>query len=122
VQANNESNSDRAGWIKIFLMYFALAIVIGVPLSLLNGFWPKNITGWVIIVLLGFPLLLFCEYLGEKLFSMKISIALDTSRKDKIISLRRMAYAMIVYIILIIIITLFVYFFRENIGNYFVVI
>jgi hypothetical protein len=107
--------------IKVFFIYLALTIIIGVPFALVNGIWPKNITGWVIIFLFCFPLLLLGEYLSEKLFSKKISSSLDPSHKEKVISLKRMTYALVVGIIIAVFITSLVYFFRDNIGKYFIV-
>jgi hypothetical protein len=70
--------------------------MIGVPFALLNGYWPKNMMGWIIIVVCGFPALILGEFLGEKLFSQKIIRAVDLAKKDKIISVRRIAYALVV--------------------------
>jgi hypothetical protein len=82
--------------IKGFFLYFAAALIVGVPVALLNGIWPKNMMGWIIIIVCGFPTLILGEFLGEKLFSQKISRELDPAKEDKITSVRRMAYALVV--------------------------
>jgi hypothetical protein len=89
-------NTTTPRLIKSFFLYLAAALIIGVPLALLNGIWPKNMMGWIIIIVCGFPTLILGEFLGEKLFSKKISRALDPAKKDNIISVRRMAYALFV--------------------------
>jgi hypothetical protein len=35
-------------FIKVFLIYLMVAVVIALPFALLSGFWPKNIIGWII--------------------------------------------------------------------------
>jgi hypothetical protein len=62
------------------------------------------------------------DYLGEKLFSKKISRLLEQSHKEKFVSLRRILYALAVGIVIVTVITLLVYFFRENIGDYFIIV
>ena len=89
-------NNTTRRLIKGFFLYLAAALIIGVPAALLNGIWPKNMMGWIIIVVCGLPTLILGEFLGEKLFSQKISHTLDPAKKDKIISVRRMAYALVV--------------------------
>lgn len=89
-------NRTRNKFIKYFLLYLGASLLIGVPSALLNGVWPKNITGWIIIFVCGFPSLVFGESLSEKFFNDRISHKLDPTKKDKVISVRRMGYALIV--------------------------
>ena len=66
-----------------FFLYLAAALIIGVPVALVNGIWPNNVMGWIIIVVCVFPALILGELLGEKVFSQKISHAVDPAKKDK---------------------------------------
>lgn len=77
-------------------MYLAASLFIGVPFALLSGVWPKSITGWVIVFIFGLPTMILGEFIGEKLFSDKISQTIDKDNKDKIISIRRMGYALVI--------------------------
>jgi hypothetical protein len=99
-------------FIKGFFLYLAAALIVGVPVTLLNGIWPKSKLGWIVITLCGFPALILGEFLGEKLFSKKISRALDPAKKDNIISVRRMAYALVVGIAVTALVILLGYLFR----------
>jgi hypothetical protein len=94
-------NNIRHRLIKSILLYLAASLFIGVPFALLNGAWPKNLTGWLIVAAFGFPAILFGEFLGEKIFSKKISDTVDRTGKDRILSARRMLYALIVITALI---------------------
>jgi hypothetical protein len=98
---NNTKNLTR-----IFFMYLAASLFVGVPFALLSGVWPKSITRWVIVFILGLSTMILGEFLGEKLFSEKISQSIDKDKKDKIISIRRMAYTLIIgsFTILVIVI------------------
>ena len=100
-------------------MYLAASLFIGIPYSLFNGVWPKTIIGWVLVFIFGLPTLILGELIGEKLFNNKISQKIDQAKKDKIIAIRRMAYALIIGIITTAIITLLGYFFRQQIGAHF---
>ncbi len=100
-------------------MYLAASLFIGVPFALLSGVWPKSITGWVIVFIFGLPTMILGEFIGEKLFSDKISQKIDNDKKDKIISIRRMAYALIIGIVTTMVIVLLGYFLRSHVGAHF---
>lgn len=110
-------NNTKQNFIKLFFIYLAASLFIGVPFALLSGVWPKSITGWVIIFLFGLPTMLLGEFLGEKLFSEKISQKID--KKDKIISIRRMAYALIIGIVTTAVIVLLGYLLRRHVSAHF---
>lgn len=59
------------------------------------------------------------EFIGEKLFSDKVSQTIDKDKKDKIISIRRMAYALIIGIITTVVILLLGYFLQSHVGAHF---
>lgn len=100
-------------------MYLAASLFIGVPFALLSGVWPKSITGWLIVFIFGLPTMLLGEFIGEKLFSDKINQAIDKDKKDKIISIRRMAYALIIGIVTTIVIVMLGYLLRRHVGAHF---
>jgi len=100
-------------------MYLAASLFIGVPFALLSGVWPKNITGWVIVIIFGLPTMILGEFIGEKLFSDKISQTIDKDKKDKIISIRRMAYALIIGILTTAVIVLLGNLLRRHVGAHF---
>jgi hypothetical protein len=107
--------------IKGFSLYLAASLCIGVPFALLSGIWPKNITGWIIIALFGFPALLLGEFLGEKLFSGRISRAVDPGKMQKVISVRRMTYALLVGLAVSALGLLLWYSLRDYISIYFTI-
>jgi hypothetical protein len=107
--------------IKGFFLYPGASLLIGVPFALLNGIWPKNITGWTIIAVFGFPALLLGEFLGEKLFSERISRAVDPGKRQKVISARRMTYALLVGMAVSVLGFLLWYLLRDYIGIYFTI-
>lgn len=109
----------KQNYIRIFFVYLAASLFIGVPFALFSGVWPKGIKGWVIVFIFGLPSLILCEFIGEKLFSNKISHTIDKDKKDKIISIRRMAYALTIGIIITVVVTLLGYFLRMHVGEYF---
>ena len=111
-------NNTKQNFIKVFFMYLAASLFIGVPFALLSGVWPKSITGWFIVFIFGLPTILLGEFLGEKLFSDKISQAIDKEKKEKIISSRRMAYALIIGILTTAVIILLSYLLRDYVGNH----
>jgi len=100
-------------------MYLAASLFIGVPFALLSGVWPKSITGWVIVFILGLPIMILGEFIGEKLFSEKISQSIDKDKKDKIISIQRMAYALIIGSLTIVVIVILGFFLRKYVGAHF---
>lgn len=100
-------------------MYLVASLFIGIPFALVNGIWPKSITGWIIVIIFALPTMLLGELLGEKLFSNKISQGIDKNRKDKIISVRRIGYALIMGIITTAAIVLFGYLLRDSVGAHF---
>lgn len=112
-------NSTKRNYIRVFFIYLAASLFIGVPFALLSGIWPKNITGWVIILIFGLPTMILGEFIGENFFSDKISPAIDKDRKDNLISTRRMAYALIIGIVTTIVIVLLGYFMRKHVGAHF---
>ena len=115
-------NHTRHNFIKGFFLYLGASLLIGVPFALLNGIWPKDITGWIIIAIFGFPTLLLGEFLGEKLFSERISRALDPDKRQKIISARRMTYVLVVAVAVSALGFLLWYLLRDYIGIYFTII
>jgi hypothetical protein len=114
-------NHMRHNFIKGFLLYLCVSLLIGVPFALLNGIWPKNITGWIIIAIFGFPTLLLGEFLGEKLFSERISHALDPDKEQKVISARRITYALVVVVVVSTLGFLLWYLLCDYIGIYFTI-
>ncbi len=84
-------------FIGIYLLVNIFAVGF---LILVTGIWPKTATGWVILATFGFPTWIFGEYLGEKIFSNKISESIDS--KEKKISFFRMEYAFIIMILFLI--------------------
>ena len=114
-------NHTRHNFIKGFFLYLGASLLIGVPFALFNGTWPKNITGWIIIAIFGFPTLLLGEFLGEKLFSERISRALDPDKRQKIISARRMTYVLVVAVAVSALAFLLWYLLRDYIGIYFTI-
>jgi hypothetical protein len=105
--------------IKCFLLYLAASVFIGVPFALLSGIWPKNMMGWIFVGVFGFPILILGEFLGEILFGQRISRALDPAKRDKVISVRRMAYALVVAVAVSALGFLLWYLLRDYIGIYF---
>ncbi len=114
-------NHARHNFIKGFFLYLGASLVIGVPFALLNGIWPKNITGWIIIAVFGLPSLLLGEFLGEKLFSERMSRAVDPGKTQKVISPRRMIYAFVVALAVSALGFLLWYLLRDYIGIYFTI-
>ena len=108
--------------IKRFFLYLAAWLFIGVPFALLyGGIWPKNITGWIIVVVFGVPILILGEFVGETLFSQRIGRALDPAKIDKLLSARRIAYALVIGIAVTALILLLGYLFRSHVGKYFII-
>ena len=112
-------NNTKQNFIKIFFMYLAASLFIGVPFSLFSGVWPKSITGWGIVFIFGLPTMMIGEFIGEKLFSDKINKAIDNDKKDKIISVRRMAYALIIGIVTTAVTFFIGYSLRPYVGAHF---
>ncbi len=103
------------------MIYLVVVLSIGILFALFSGFWPKSIIGWSAVLIFGLPAVLLGEFLGEKLFSNKISNALDKNQKNKLISIRRMAYALIVGIITTIIIVFLGYLLKTYFGAHFTI-
>ena len=59
------------------------------------------------------------EYIGENLFSDKISQTIDKDKKNKIISIRRMGYALIIGIATTVVIVLLGFLLRTHVGDHF---
>ena len=77
--------------------YLLLSISIAVPGVLLNIYphWPISLTGWLIVIFAGPPMLLILELVGETIFSNKISRRIS----DKKFSAARIAFGLIVVLI-----------------------
>ena len=107
--------------IKNFLLYLAASLFVGIPFTILyGGVWPKNLTGWIIVIVFGLPTLILGELLGELLFSKKIGHTIDPGKADKLISSRRVTYALVVGIAVTALILLLGHLFRSYEGKYFI--
>lgn len=113
-------DNRKQNYIRIFFVYLAASLFIGVPYALLSGVWPKNITGWVLIFIFGLPSLILGEFIGEKLYSDKISQKIDKEYKDQIISIKRMGYALVVSFVIGVIIILIGFLLRVSVGDQFI--
>jgi uncharacterized membrane protein len=112
-------NNMKQNYIRLFFTYLAVSLFVGVPFALLNGIWPKSITGWLIVFIFGLPTIILGEYIGEKLFSDKISQTIDKKNREKIISIRRMAYALIIGIVATAVTIVVGYLTRKHLGAHF---
>jgi len=91
--------------VYLIVNIFALGLLI-----LVTGIWPITVTGWIILVTLGFPAWLFGEYIGEKLLSHKLSNAIDSSEKK--LSFFRMGSAFITMVFFLAFISGIYYYFK----------
>jgi hypothetical protein len=64
---------------------------------LVAGIYPATFTGWIAIFLFSLPLWLFFSWLGERMFSERISRRIDAS--EKAFSFRRMVYVLFVVLV-----------------------
>ena len=115
-------NDTKNKLIKSFFLYLAASVFIGVPFALLSGIWPKNMTGWIIVLIFGFPSLLLGEFVGEKLFNKRMGCGPEPTKRDKVISARRMAYALVIGVAVTVLVFLLGYLLRAYIGTYFTIV
>ncbi len=83
--------------LKTLGMYCLVALIAAGMLMLFAGLVPKTPVGWITIFLVALPIWLAFDWLGERIFSDKISRRLDAS--DSALSFRRMMYVFAVIII-----------------------
>jgi len=104
---------------RSLLIYLAISLFFGVPAALISGIWPKTVIGWILIVLFAIPVMITGSFIGEMLFSKKISDTLDPGGKAKKVSPTRMAYAVLIGITYIVLIQLIMHAFGGKIGAHF---
>lgn len=82
-------------WLGKYLMTTAIATVGAV----FCGFFPKTITGWLIILVFGVPIWFIGEWMGGKITDERISKSIDPSKRA--VSPARLFYllfAMLIYL------------------------
>lgn len=109
-------DNRKQSYISLFFMYLAASLLVGLPFALMYGVRPKSITGWIIVFLCGLPSIILGEYIGERLFSDKISRDFYGENEDKLITIRRMAYALLVGIITAVLVVMLSYLLREHLS------
>ncbi len=114
---SDRSKSEKM--IRRLLIYLAVSLFFGVPAALISGIWPKTALGWILIVIFAIPVMFVGGFVGEILFSDKVSDALDPRRKTKKISLVRMAYAALIGMAYIGLIQLIMKIFGDKIRPHF---
>jgi len=80
--------------IKVISTYVAVNIVVVGLIIIFNGIWPRSITGWALLFTLGFPICIFLEYIGTKLFGERINQVIDNSTKT--VSISRILYVLLI--------------------------
>jgi amino acid transporter len=113
----NNINSKKI--IRGILIYIAVTFLFGVPAALISGIWPKTVTGWILIIILAVPVMVIGSFIGEKLFSDKISDTIDPKRKNKQISPRRMYYQLLIGVIYVVLLLLVIHEFGDKIKTHF---
>jgi hypothetical protein len=113
----NNTNSKKI--IRAIRVYIAVTFLFGVPAALISGIWPKTVTGWILIIIFAVPVMVVGGFIGEKLFSNKISVTLDPNRKSKQISPRLMAYSLLIGVIYIFLLLLVMHEFGDKIKTHF---
>ena len=104
-------NANKTNEIIRFSMIYLLVNLVAVGLLILiTGIWPITATGWAILLLFGFPAWMFGEYLGDRVFSQKISEAIDPSEKK--VSIKRLEYAFFAMIMIMAIWGCIYYYFK----------
>lgn len=83
--------------LKFFAIYIILAMAFALFTAFDAGMWPKTAKGWLLLAVFAFPAYLFSEYLGEKVFSDRISGMLE--KEQKLISIKRMSYVLLILLL-----------------------
>ena len=83
--------------LRFFAIYIILAMAFALFTAFDAGMWPKTAKGWILLVVFSFPGYLLCEFLGEKIFSGRVSGMLE--KKQKMVSIKRMSYAFFVLLL-----------------------
>jgi hypothetical protein len=104
--------------IRILSSYLLINLFAVGMLILITGIWPITATGWITLLLFGFPIWLIGEYIGSKFMNDKISKAIDPSEKS--ISFFRMGYALVVMLIIIVFLAGASYYFKGYFNNNFI--
>jgi|GEM_PF-3528438 len=80
---------------------YLFATIIIIVFILLNGFIPKTLTGWILIIVFGFPIWLLGEWAGSKITGERVSKSISSSKKA--VSLARLLYLLLVMLIFLLI-------------------
>lgn len=83
--------------LRFLAIYIILAMAFGLFAAFDAGMWPKTVKGWMLLAVFAFPGYLLCEFLGEKIFSDRVSGLLE--KKQKLVSIKRMSYAFFVLLL-----------------------
>ncbi|GBE39404.1 hypothetical protein BMS3Bbin08_02026 [bacterium BMS3Bbin08] len=113
----NNINSKQI--ISSILKHIAIAVFLGVPVAFISGIWPKTLIGWILIIIFAVPVLLVGEFIGEKLFSDKISDTIDPNRKNKQISPGRMSYQLLIGVLYVVLLILAMHKFGDSLKTHF---
>jgi len=76
---------------------YLIATAIVAVLIMFNGFFPKTITGWVIIFVFGVPIWFAGEWMGSKITDERISKSIDPFKST--VSPARLSYLLLVMLI-----------------------
>jgi len=73
-----------------------LAIYVVLILLYLYPHWPIDLMGWFILIVVGIPISLCLEWIGESLLSERISMKISSKK----FSMRRIAFSLVVFLLI----------------------
>lgn len=69
-----ESNESQKGWVKRYVIGVLVVLVVYLVLLLyyIYPHWPIDLVGWFILILVGIPISLCLEWIGESILVRKL--------------------------------------------------
>jgi len=96
--------------IPIFLIFYVVLILL-----YLYPHWPTDLVGWFILIVVGIPISLCVEWVGEILFSERIGLRIS----GKKFSVTRIVFSLFVFLVIAGVLALFWFVFGPFIRQHF---
>ena len=91
-----KSNKSQKDWGKRYLIGVLVVLVVYLALLLyyIYPHWPIDLLGWFILILVGIPISLCLEWIGESIFSKEVGQKIS----DRKLSAKRIIFSLLVFV------------------------
>lgn len=116
----NDKNIGNEKWVQKVIRYLIgililLATYLVLTLLYIYPHWPIDISGWFILILLGIPISLILEWLGEIIFTKESGQKIS----NKTFSFKRLIIALVIFVSIIVTLSLLWFAYGSMLTKYF---